>query len=127
MPGETPRALVAVVEDDPSSRLAIGRLLRAEGFDTALFDSAEAFIASPPVPPPACLILDVQLPGMSGIELQEHLRSEGRDVPVIITTGNREAHISERARLNGCAKFFWKPLDAAPLLAAIASIVGSQF
>ncbi len=121
------RTLVAIVEDDASSRTAMGRLLRAEGFDTALFDSAEAFMASPQVPSPACLILDVQLPGMSGIELQEQLRSEGRDLPVIITTGNREAHISERARLNGCARFFWKPLEAAPLLAAITSIIGSQF
>ena len=114
--------VVAVVEDDPSSRTALGRLLRAEGFATALFDSAEAFIASPAETEAACLVADLQLPGISGFELQHRLRQAGSKLPVIIITGALESRLRDRAVENGCAGFFYKPIESDLLLATIASV-----
>ena len=75
---------VAVIEDDATARTALGRLLQVGGFEPALFENAETFIASAPNRGWLCLIVDVQLNGMSGIDLQRKLRSEGSDVPIII-------------------------------------------
>ena len=117
-------ALVAVVEDDAPSRVAIGRLLRARGFEPALFHSAEEFIEAPPARPPLCLILDVNLGGMSGIDLQRHLRQRGSALPIIVTTGRREDGIRDRAEATGCTAFLWKPFTATTLLALIDRIAG---
>jgi FixJ family two-component response regulator len=112
--------LVAVVEDDAPSRKALGRLLQASGFEPALFESAEDYIEA--APKPACMIVDVQLPGMSGIELQQHLRAAGPAPPIIMVTASREGIIRDRAQRSGCAAFFWKPVDGLTLTAAIASL-----
>jgi len=119
------RALVAVVEDDEPSRAAIARLLRASGFETAVFDCAEAYMAAPPLSP-LCLILDVGLAGMSGIDLQQRLLTAGGAPPIIVTTGRRDERVRERAQRNGCAAFLWKPFDAQALLTAIGSIAGDS-
>jgi FixJ family two-component response regulator len=113
-------SVVAVVEDDAPSRKALGRLLQAAGFEPALFESAEAFIEA--APSPLCIVLDVRLPGMSGIELQERLRATGAAPPIIVTTASHEAAIQEHAQQNGCAAFFWKPVDGHLLTATIASL-----
>ena len=115
-------APVAVIEDDEISRGALARLLQAGGYESALFDSAETFIESPLSRAWLCLIVDVHLTGMSGIDLQQKLRSEGFDVPIIITTGNREDAIRERAQQAGCAAFLWKPYSAETILPLLASI-----
>jgi FixJ family two-component response regulator len=112
--------LVAVIEDDAVARRALGRLLRAGGFDAALFGSAEAFMASQQAP--LCLIVDVNLTGMSGLDLQKKLRSEGSNLPVIVTTGQRSDVIRERAQRAGCAAFLWKPFSADTILALVGSI-----
>jgi FixJ family two-component response regulator len=119
---ETQPPLVAVIEDDGPARIAMGRLLRAAGFDSLLFESAEAFIAAPLPRPPVCLILDVQLGGMSGIDLQQRLHGIGDAPPIIVTTGRREEAIRARAQRAGCAAFFWKPVIAETLLKTIESI-----
>jgi len=122
MVSSQPPLVVAVVEDDAPSRKALGRLLQAGGFEPALFESAEAYIeASPAV---LCIVLDVQLPGMSGIELQDRLRAAGTAPPIIVTTASREAALHERAEQNGCAGFFLKPVDGAALIATLASLAG---
>ncbi|HMF95241.1 MAG TPA: response regulator [Vicinamibacterales bacterium] len=121
MVDEATPALVVVVEDDEPSRAAIARLLRASGFKTALFDCAEAYMAAPPASP-LCLILDVGLGGMSGIDLQQRLRRAGGAPPIIMTTGRRDELVRERAQRNGCVAFLWKPFDAEALLTAIGSI-----
>lgn len=126
MPSQPLSTLVAVVEDDSSCRIALGRLLRAGGFDAALFESAEAYISAPRVPGAACVIVDVHLPGMSGIGLQRHLRDEGVTTPIIVTTGAQEAGVRVRAEQNGCAGFFQKPVDSDALLATIASLTGQD-
>ena len=115
-------ALVAVVEDDDVARCALGRLLKAAGFEPALFDSAETFIASRPTRALLCLIVDVHLTGMSGLELQRRLHGEGADVPIIVTTGDRADAIRDRAQQEGCAAFLWKPFSAETILALLGSI-----
>ena len=114
--------LVAVVEDDAPSRAATGRVLRAGGFEPALFDSAEAFLKAAPTRCPLCLIVDVHLTGMSGIDLQKRLRETGVAPPIIITTGDREESVRTCAQQNGCVAFLQKPFDSATLLGLIASI-----
>ncbi len=121
--GDDPTAaLVVVIEDEKPSRDALGRLLKAGGFEPLLFDGAEAFLAAHPAGNPLCLIVDVHLGGMSGLDLQRHLRVTGCSVPVIITTGWREPHISRRAWQDGCAALLWKPFTADALLSVIDSL-----
>ena len=115
-----PPLVVAVVEDDAAARKALGRMLQAGGFEPALFESAEAYIDASPAP--LCIVLDVRLPGMSGIELQQRLRAAGAAPPIIVTTASHEAAICERAQQNGCAGFFGKPVDAGALFATIAAL-----
>jgi len=116
------RTGVIVVEDDAAFRAALGRLLRVEGFEPTLYDCAESFIEAPAPESPLCLILDVQLPGMSGLDLQYRIRAGGSSVPIIITTGCREEGLRERAYLSGCAAFLPKPFECAALLRALSSI-----
>ena len=121
MRNQPTRPLVAVVEDDVPSREALGRLLRAQGFEPALFEPAEAYLTVSPSLRPACIIVDVGLPGLSGLDLQRQLTAAGTP-PIIVTTGTCETTIREQAEQNGCAGFFWKPFDSAALLTAIASL-----
>lgn len=120
MGASKPPVIVAVVEDDPPSRIALGRLLRAAGFEPVLFESAEAYIDAAPTP--TRIVLDVQLPGMSGIELQQWLHAMIPALPIIMTTSKCEAVIRERAQQHGCAAFFWKPIDGNTLAATIGSL-----
>lgn len=114
--------LVAVVEDDTVSRRTLGRVLQIGGFEPLLFESAEAFLSSPPARDLLCLILDVQLTGMSGIDLQHELRQAGSTVPVIVTTGNRQPAIERRAEDQGCRKVLWKPFSSVALLTLLDAI-----
>jgi FixJ family two-component response regulator len=122
MSAERSLPLVAVIEDDEVERRALARLLEAGGFEPAVFESAETFIASQQNRTWLCLVVDVQLTGMSGLELQRKLRDEGFDVPIIVTTGNRADVIRERAEQAGCAAFLWKPVMAETILAVVGSI-----
>ena len=122
MSTERSSALVAVVEDDAISRYALARVLHVGGFETALFDSAEAFVAARPTRTLLCLILDVHLAGMSGIDLQRRLRDEGFDAPIIVTTGDRADATRERAHQAGCVAFLPKPFSAQAVLAVLRSI-----
>ena len=115
-------AVVGVIEDDAGSRDALGRLLQAAGFEAALFDSAEAYVASPQNRKWRCLIVDVQLTGLSGLDLQRKLRAAGFDVPVIIITGNRADTVREDAEQAGCAAFLWKPFSGETILSLLGSI-----
>ena len=116
------RAGVIVVDDDCEFRAAIARLLRVEGYEPRLYDCAESFIEAPAEESPLCVILDVQLPGMSGLDLQDRLRARGSTVPIIITTGCREDAVRDQAHRSGCAAFLRKPFDCSALLAALSSI-----
>jgi FixJ family two-component response regulator len=122
MLGEPPSSLVAVIENDAVSRSALGRLLQAGGFEPALFSSAETFIASWADRAWLCLIVDVHLTGMSGIDLQQRLRSEGCEVPIVITTGDRADMIRERAQQAGCIAFLLKPFSGDAILPLLRSL-----
>jgi len=122
MSASTLSKVVVVIEDDAALRTALGRLLRAAGFEPALFDSAEAYIDASPAS--LCIIVDVQLPGMSGIDLLRRLRDTGITTPIIVTTASCDPAIRERAQKNDCAAFFWKPIDARALTVAIGSLAG---
>jgi FixJ family two-component response regulator len=122
MLGEPRSSLVAVIEDDAVSRSALGRLLQAGGFESALFSSAETFIGSRANRAWLCLIVDVHLPGMSGIDLQQRLHDEGSEVPIIITTGDRAEMIRARAQQAGCTAFLLKPFSGDAILPLLRSL-----
>ena len=102
----------------------MGRLLHTDGFEPVLFRSAEEYLEVGSVLFPLCLVLDLNLPGLSGLQLQKRLRSQGHAPPVIVITSHRDPDIRAEAEENGCAAFLVKPFGATTLLAAIASIAG---
>jgi FixJ family two-component response regulator len=114
--------LVVVVDDDLGLLTALGRVLRAAGFETATYSSAEAFLNAPPAPHAHCLVLDVQLSGMSGLDLQRHLRANGCRLPIIIRTAHDDNRMRDEARTAGCAGYFDKQTDADVLLRPIESL-----
>jgi FixJ family two-component response regulator len=110
---------VAVVDDDASLRLSLGRLLRAAGMRSVSYGSAEAFLADTAQPRFDCLVLDVQLGGMSGIELGLWLTAEGDPPPIIFVTAYDDAETRGRAERAGCAAYFRKTDDGSGVLEAI--------
>ncbi len=114
---------VAVVDDDESFSKAICRLLRAAGFQPVAYPSAEAFLVPTPFPPPACLVLDIQLGGMSGLELQQRLGELGSAPPIIFVTAHDEADASAQAGQAGCVAYLRKPFPGQLLLEAIRKAV----
>ena len=115
-PGE---ATVFVVDDDTSVRVALKRLVESLGFKAKTFDSAQAFLERGPHNGPACLILDVRMPGMSGMELQEQLIHAGLGIPIIFITGHGSIPMSVKAMKSGAVDFIEKPFDDQKLIDAI--------
>jgi FixJ family two-component response regulator len=114
------RRVVAVVDDDPLMVKALERLLRASGFEVAAFESAEAFLALGESGDLACLVLDVSLGGISGIELAHRLAASGHRVPVIFITAVDNEATREEAVEAGCVAFLTKPFPAAALINAVS-------
>ena len=120
------RPLVVVIEDDAGERLAIGRLLHAGGFAPAPYASAEEFLAAPPAEVPLCLLLDIHLRGMTGLELQDYLRAQGSTVPIIMITASDDRRLQARAEASGCTAFLRKPFESRVLLDTVRSRVPRQ-
>lgn len=114
------RPLVVVVEDDPGMLKALGRLLHASGFETTLHESAEAFLEDAPIRSPVCFILDVQLGGMSGIDLRTRILDQDPNVPVIFITAHDQPAIRRRAASLGCLAFLPKPFEGQQLVELIS-------
>jgi len=112
-------ATVFVVDDDTSVRTALKRLIKPLGFKVETFDSAQAFLKHGPHDGPACLVLDVRMPGMSGIELQEQLTSAGLGMPIIFITGHGNIPMSVKAMKAGAVDFIEKPFEDQKLIDAI--------
>jgi FixJ family two-component response regulator len=120
------RPCVAVVDDDASICCAFGRLLRAERIQSVTYPSAEAFLADTQRPPFDCLVLDVQLGGMSGIELHRQLTASGSTTPVIYITAHDEPATRKEAQAAGCAAYFSKATPGETVLQAIRRIANAE-
>jgi len=118
--------LVAVVDDDESVRRALSRLLRVEHIEVRVFGSAPEFLEAWSEGRFACLILDIHLGGMSGLDLMDHLRERGARVPVIVITAYDSPAEEERALQGGALAFLRKPLDASVLLEKVRLTVGAR-
>ena len=114
-----PRIDVVVIEDDESVREATKHLLRLVGYATASFASAEDFLRSDLVHDAACLITDVRLPGMSGVELQSRLISDGHRIPIIFVTSFPDEGIRARVLRNGAFGYLSKPLQEESLITCL--------
>ena len=112
---------VALLDDDELVRRALVRFLRGHAFPVKAYDSAHAFLKSVGKNLPACLILDLNMPDMSGLALLHHLAEGGIQIPTIIMTGHDDANVRHRCEIAGAIAFFVKPAPGDALLAAIES------
>lgn len=115
----TERPLLSVVDDDESVRESLPDLLREFGFAARAFSSGQAFLSSDSVDQTRCLILDIAMPGMSGLDLQQELKRRGQAIPIIFITGQRDEDIRKQAFRQGAVKFLYKPFSDTALLDAV--------
>jgi FixJ family two-component response regulator len=117
------RAVVFVIDDDPSMRLALEDLVSTVGLEVRAFAAPQEFLQSKPPDAPGCLVLDVRLPGMSGLTFQKELAKEGLTLPVIFITGHGDIPMSVRAMKAGAVEFLSKPFHDQDLLDAIHAAI----
>jgi FixJ family two-component response regulator len=117
------RAIVFVVDDDPSMRLALDDLLKSVGLDVILSSSAQEFMEAARPDAPGCLVLDVRMPGMSGLTFQQELAKAGITLPIIFITGHGDVRMTVRAMKAGAAEFLTKPFDDQRLLDAVHAAI----
>ena len=113
------KAMVFVVDDDESVREALGSLIRSAHLRVETFASAQDFLTSPRVDVPSCLVLDVRLPGLSGLDLQERLAEIKIEIPIVFITGHGDIPMSVRAMKAGAVEFLTKPFRDEDLLNAV--------
>ena len=114
---------IAVLDDEPQMRKALGRLLRTHGFNVVTYPLGSEMILAFQLVLPACLLLDLHMPGMTGFEVLEILKSKKWSVPVIVITGHDEPKNSERVLLLGAAAYLTKPIDEETLLGALREAI----
>jgi FixJ family two-component response regulator len=117
MPNSTP--IVFVVDDDISVRESLESLIRCQGWESETFASAQEFLARPRVLAPSCLILDVELPDLNGLDLQKAIASDRKDMPIIFITGYGDVPMTVKAMKAGAVEFLTKPFGKESLLSAI--------
>ena len=122
----TQRPLLSVVDDDEMLRESLPDLLREFGFAARAFSSGQEFLSSDYVDETRCLILDVAMPGMSGLDLQEELKRRGQPIPVIFITGQKDEDIRKRAFKQGAVKFLYKPFSDNALLDAVNAAISGE-
>ena len=115
------KPLISVVDDDESMREAVRGLMKSLGYEAEAFASGEEFLSSRQVPRTSCLIADVQMPGMTGLELYRHLVASGKTIPTILITAYPDHSVRERALADGVVGYLSKPFDENDLLACIQS------
>ena len=115
-----PEALVLVIDDDVSVREALGRLIRSTGTRVQTFPSAQKFLAGLRPEGPCCLVLDVRLPGLSGLDLQQRMVELDLEIPIVFLTGHGDVPTSVRAMKAGAVEFLTKPVGKREFLDAIA-------
>jgi len=117
------RANVIVVDDDSSVRIALQGVLKSSGFNVESFSSAEELLASGALISSACLITDYQMPGMTGLELQERLVKEGHRIPIIFVTAYGDESLRSRAMKAGAVDFLDKPFDDTRLIQTVQTAI----
>jgi FixJ family two-component response regulator len=115
---------IAIIDDDESVRCALRRMVQTAGWTALTFATAEEFLQAPAQRPPACIILDLCLPGLSGWDLKEQLDAEGCNVPVIFITAHANEQVREQALQAGAIAFLAKPFNDQDLLDVLALGVG---
>jgi FixJ family two-component response regulator len=115
--------IISVVDDDVSLRRSLRNLLSSVGFEVETFESAEAFLASDSRERAACLVLDLRMPGMGGLDLLSHLAATGSRIPVIVLTAHGDDDARRRSLDAGAVAFLIKPFQSAALLDAIQRVV----
>ena len=117
------RPVIAIVDDDPSVREGLQSLIRSAGWSVETFASAQEFLARLGRKAPSCLILDLQLPDLSGLDLQKRMASMNLDIPIVFLTGHGNIPASVRAMKAGAVEFLTKPVDEQDLLRAIQEAI----
>src|ERR1700735_4673067 len=118
--------MVSVVDDDEPYRAALERLLRSDGFRVRSFASAEDFLKSGKQHEPACLIADIRMPGMSGLDLQARLNAEHCPIPTIFITAHGDEKMRQQPMAGGAGRVIAKPFDSTVLLESVRVAVGSE-
>jgi len=113
------RGTVILVDDDPSVRKALQRLIQTAGFAVESFADAASYLASKLPPPPACMVLDIRMPAMTGFELKEAIAGTPRALPVVFITGHGDERVRSQALEAGAVDVLFKPIDEEELVSAI--------
>jgi len=116
-------AIIAIVDDDPSVRKGLQRLIRSMGWRAESFASAQEFLARPRTEAPSCVVLDLQLPGLSGLDLQKQMAEAGLETPIVFLTGHGDIPASVQAMKAGAIEFLTKPVEEQDLLRAIQEAI----
>ena len=118
--------VVFIVDDDPSVRKSLARLIRSAGYRVEAFGSAEDFLSREPSIGPCCIVLDVRMPGVSGLDLQKTLASALHGIPIVFITGHGDVSMSVSAMKAGAVDFLTKPFEGKDLLSAIQRAVAKD-
>ncbi len=116
-------AVIAIVDDDLSLRRSLQRLIRSAGWNAESFASAQEFLARPGAEAPSCLVLDLQMPGLSGLDLQKRMAEIGLEIPIVFLTGHGDIPASVQAMKAGAVEFLTKPFDEEDLFQAIQEAI----
>ena len=116
-------AIIAIVDDDPSAREGLQALIQSAGWRAETFASAQEFLARPGAEATSCLVLDLQLPGLSGLDLQKRMAEVGLEIPIVFLTGHGNIPASVQAMKAGAVEFLTKPFDEEELLLAIQEAI----
>ena len=119
-------ATVFIVDDDPSIRRSLERLVRADGYRVQTFVSAREFLERADMKKPDCLVVDVRMPGQSGLDLQQVLETAGSTVPIIFITGHADGPLAEQALRAGAVELLAKPFDGEVLLGAVRRAIDQR-
>jgi FixJ family two-component response regulator len=120
---EKSETVIAIVDDDPSVREGLGSLIRSAGWRVETFASAQEFLARSGGEAPSCMVLDLQLPGLSGLDLQKRIAEVGVEIPIVFLTGHGNIPASVQAMKAGAVEFLTKPFDEEDLLRAIREAI----
>jgi FixJ family two-component response regulator len=119
-------SFVCIVDDDASVRSGVGNLLKSAGYATVTFSSGEEFLASPLIDDALCVLLDVRMQGMQGLEVQRQLKAEHRRIPVVFMSAHGDDDIVQRAMQHGAVSFLRKPFEEEVLLDSLELATGRR-